>query len=70
MKYVTIRVEGRVIVSVDDHLSSEEAVDLANYYVQNAEFGPDDDENVSPLEDIDWHCVHIEDEAGNWEYVD
>jgi len=70
MKYVTIRVEGRVIVTVDDNLNRDEAIDLANYYVQNADFGPEDDEYVSPLEDIDWHCVHIEDDDGNWDYVD
>jgi hypothetical protein len=70
MKYVTIRVEGRVIVSVDDDLDLDEAIELANYYVSNADFGPNEDENVSPLEDIDWHCVCIEEDDGNRTYLD
>ena len=63
MQYVTIRVEGRIIVEVDDDLDIDEAAEVANEFVENADFGPYDD-NVSPLEDIDWHCVHIESESG------
>ena len=70
MQYVTIRVEGRVIVAVEDGLDLADACEAASECVGNADFGPYGEDNVGSFEDIDWHCVHVEDEDGRRTYVE